>query len=121
LSVALVDAMIKDADIIAIFRAVHHLIVSAIHNPFLSLPPSFQARPARPVLSESDNANSVGQSNVMEANGEGPGAKFVNVPIANGKMFLTGPDEIDGEWLKKSRRFQTGILKLGELLSGGRI
>ncbi|RSH91241.1 hypothetical protein EHS25_009540 [Saitozyma podzolica] len=49
LSIALVDAMIKDADIVAVFRAVHHLLLEAIHNPFLSLPPSFRARPAHQI------------------------------------------------------------------------
>lgn len=46
LSVALVDAAIKDSDIVSVFRALHNLLLRVISNPFLSLPRSFHATPA---------------------------------------------------------------------------
>lgn len=49
LSVALVDAAIKDSDIVSVFRALHNLLLRVISNPFLSLPRSFHATPARAV------------------------------------------------------------------------
>lgn len=49
LSVALVDAAIKDSDVVAVFRALHNLLLRVIANPFLSLPASFRATPARRV------------------------------------------------------------------------
>ncbi|KAK4687731.1 trafficking protein particle complex subunit 2, partial [Tremellales sp. Uapishka_1] len=76
LSIALVDALIKDSDIISIFRAIHHLLLDTISNPFLAL----------------DNRNST-----------------------------NGSEDIKGDWLKNSRRFQEGMKRIGELLNGGRI
>ena len=114
-----------------IFRAVHQLVISAIHNPFLSLPPSFQARKAPrlrqkngplpslpPDSTDASTDDTENQGDEASAERE---AKIVNVSVPNDKMFSTGPDEIDGEWLRKSRRFQAGIRRIGELLSGGRI
>lgn len=49
LSVALVDAAIKDSDIVSVFRALHNLMLRVISNPFLSLPRSFHATPAKAV------------------------------------------------------------------------
>lgn len=49
LSVALVDAAIKDSDIVSVFRALHNLLLRVISNPFLSLPRSFHATPAKAV------------------------------------------------------------------------
>lgn len=43
-----------------------------------------------------------------------------NQPVSTDQMFKTGPEEIEGEWLKESVRFQTGMKRIGELLSGGR-
>ncbi|KAI9638602.1 Sedlin, N-terminal conserved region-domain-containing protein [Dioszegia hungarica] len=101
LSVALVDAMIKDADIVAIFRAVHHLLLQAIHNPFLSLPPSFHAKHA--VSSNTETEHQQRGQNVL-----------------GGKMFGTDPDDIRPEWLKGSGAFERGISKIGGMLNGGR-
>ncbi|KAK1924762.1 Sedlin, N-terminal conserved region-domain-containing protein [Papiliotrema laurentii] len=114
LSVALVDAMIKDADIVAIFRAVHQLLLSAIHNPFLSLPPSFKAAHApahNGPLSESAQAQEEPERAVRPH----------NPPIPTDKMFITSPEGIEGDWLKRSGRFQSGMKRIGELLSGGRV
>lgn len=49
LSVALVDAAIKDSDIVSVFRALHNLMLRVISNPFLSLLRSFHATPAKAV------------------------------------------------------------------------
>jgi hypothetical protein len=115
LSVALVDAMIKDSDIIAvrpaqispyylltrqIFRAVHQLLLSAIYNPFLSLPSDFKA------IAGTD-ANEIG-------------ATIRNTQIPASKMFATGPEDIQGSWLEGNVKFMRGIDKLGEVLNGGR-
>ena len=115
LSVALVDAMIKDSDIVAvgsaiyianeqIFRAVHQLLLSAVYNPFLSLPPSFKAVP------DIDKENSEGEEKMAIRNTSIPGSK----------MFATGAEEIEGSWLEGNEKFMRGITKLGEVLNGGR-
>ncbi|WVR05085.1 hypothetical protein IAU60_002097 [Kwoniella sp. DSM 27419] len=109
LSIALVDAMVKDADIVAIFRAVHNLILSAIHNPFLSLPSSFHARASRPPTSEQDPADPTD-----EARSPRQGR------LPDSKMFMTSPEEVRAEWLKDSPKFQKGITRIGEMLNGGR-
>jgi hypothetical protein len=131
LSIALVDAMIKDADIVAVgrrragdahtspltltscvlsqvFRAIHHLLLEAIHNPFLSLPPSFRARPAHQTPENQEPPRS-----------DTPG-HIVNPPVKGTGLFATGPEEIQPEWLSGSKRFQRGVEKIGQLLSGGR-
>jgi len=128
LSVALVDAMIKDADIVAvrpigplrvvyhahaqIFRAVHHLLLAAIHNPFLSLPSSFRAEHATPAAETT--TGSADSPAIREQR------RIHNQPVQTEQMFKTNPDEIQGEWLKESLRFQSGMKRIGELLSGGR-
>lgn len=101
LSISLVDAMIKDADIVAIFRAVHNLLLIACNNPFLSLPPSFHA------ISANKSA-------------DGEVENLTNPPLPTSKMFATNPEEIKPIWLKQSRRFTEGIKAIGEMLSGGR-
>ncbi|WVN85239.1 uncharacterized protein L203_100384 [Cryptococcus depauperatus CBS 7841] len=100
LSVALVDAMIKDSDIVAIFRAIHHIILTASQNPFLSLPPSFHAHSA-------------------DSSKEDPRRKL-NTQVATSKMFLSGPEDLKPEWFKKSKAFNDGIKAIGEMLKGGR-
>ncbi|KAL7422196.1 hypothetical protein Q5752_002842 [Cryptotrichosporon argae] len=102
LSVALVDATIKDADIVAIFRAVHHLLLQATHNPFLSLPPSFRAVPASSPSTE-------------PAKLDAP-----NEVWAEDAMFAAGPGSVRPEWLERSEAFQRGVQRIGELLNGGR-
>ncbi|WVQ78212.1 hypothetical protein IAT38_000295 [Cryptococcus sp. DSM 104549] len=112
LSVALVDAMIKDADIVAIFRAVHHLILTATHNPFLSLPPNFHARPApKPSSNETEDP-----SPAPAASNE----KIINTQVPTAKLFASNPEDIRGEWLKGNKKFQEGIKAIGEMLNGGR-
>ncbi|OWZ63599.1 hypothetical protein AYX15_04472 [Cryptococcus neoformans] len=101
LSVSMVDAMIKDADIVAIFRAVHNLVLIACNNPFLSLPSSFRAIPAN-------------------KSGRGETENLTNPSLPTSKMFATNPEEIKPIWLKQSRRFTEGIKAIGEMLSGGR-
>ncbi|CAD6580415.1 MAG: hypothetical protein TREMPRED_002741 [Tremellales sp. Tagirdzhanova-0007] len=100
LSVALVDAMIKDSDIVAIFRAVLHLLLTVSHNPFLSLPSSFRARTAA-------------QAGHQER-------KIINPSIPTAKMFGFAPGELQPEWFGDSVRFQAGIERIGRLLTGGR-
>ncbi|WVQ71547.1 hypothetical protein IAR50_001086 [Cryptococcus sp. DSM 104548] len=106
LSVALVDAMIKDADIVAIFRAVHHLVLSTTNNPFLSLPPTFHAKPAGSIRTNTDSSSSE--------------EKMINPQIPVSKMFATSPEEIKAEWFKDSKKFNDGIRAIGEMLNGGR-
>ncbi|GFZ46241.1 hypothetical protein JCM24511_04488 [Saitozyma sp. JCM 24511] len=89
LSIALVDAMIKDADIVAVFRAIHHLLLEAIHNPFLSLPPSFRARPAHQIPE--------GQEPPPPSTITGD---IVNPPVKGAGLFATSPEEIQPEWLR---------------------
>ncbi|OWZ35388.1 hypothetical protein C347_01125 [Cryptococcus neoformans AD2-60a] len=101
LSVSMVDAMIKDADIVAIFRAVHNLVLIACNNPFLSLPSSFRAISAN-------------------KSGRGETENLTNPSLPTSKMFATNPEEIKPVWLKQSRRFTEGIKAIGEMLSGGR-
>lgn len=67
-------------------------MLSAIHNPFLSLSTDFSAT-ATPKHSSS---------------------------IPSSKMFGTGSEEIEGVWLEGNQRFMRGIGKLGEVLNGGR-
>ncbi|ORX39767.1 Sedlin, N-terminal conserved region-domain-containing protein [Kockovaella imperatae] len=122
LSVALVDAMIKDGDIISIFRAVHHLIMTAVNNPFLSLPSSFKARPAS--RTESVHGQLLGSAAATQqaSTDELPprNEKIINAPFTSEKIFAAGPEDIQEDWLRNSRRFQLGIRRLGDLLSGGR-
>ncbi|ODO03448.1 hypothetical protein L198_02295 [Cryptococcus wingfieldii CBS 7118] len=105
LSVALVDAMIKDADIVAIFRAVHQLVLSTTNNPFLSLPPTFHAKPAIPAETDTKPPSS---------------ESIINPQIPASNMFATSPEDIKAEWFRDSKRFNDGIKAIGELLSGGR-
>ncbi|WWD15808.1 hypothetical protein CI109_100232 [Kwoniella shandongensis] len=111
LSIALVDAMIKDADIVAIFRAVHHLLLSATNNPFLSLPSTFHARPAPVLPPPGERAPS--PTPVSEE-------KIINAQIPAAKTFAYGPEDIKSDWLKGSLRFQDGMRKIGAMLNGGR-
>lgn len=101
LSISMVDAMIKDADIVAIFRSVHNLLLIACNNPFLSLPPSFHAISA-------------------DKSADGEVQNLTNPTLPTSKMFATNPEEIKPIWLKQSRRFTEGIKAIGEMLSGGR-
>lgn len=130
LSIALVDAMIKDADIVAVgrarragraytpfltsdvlqvFRAIHHLLLEAIHNPFLSLPPTFRARPAHQIPENQEPPPQITTT-----------GDIVNPPVKGSGLFATSPEEIQPEWLRGSKRFQRGVEKIGQLLSGGR-
>jgi hypothetical protein len=86
-----------------VFRAVQNLLLGAVHNPFLSLSRSFRAQPAGEAEAEAKEV-----------------AKIVNPPIKDGSMFSFGPDGIRPEWLKESEKFQRGVERIGELLSGGR-
>lgn len=137
LSVALVDAAVKDSDVVAIFRAVHQLLLRAVNNPFLSLPASFTAKPAP----AADTVGGRGEGERQEkgeekekANGEGEGQgqdavaaaadgvsalRLRNEPVPDDRMFRAGPEDIKPEWLR-SRVFTAGIERLGNLLSGPR-
>lgn len=109
LSVALVDALIKDADIVAVFRAVHHLLLGAISNPFLSLPRSFSAAHVK------EGGEATGEDGeTLERATEG--LRIRNEPVLEEDMFAAGPGDIKPEWLKESRKFTRGIERLGELL-----
>lgn len=107
LSVALVDAAIKDADIVAVFRAVCHLLLQVINNPFLSLPDSFSAKHV-----EKKETKQEDQLETATA-----ALRIRNEPVLEGDMFATGPEDIKPEWLSGSRKFTKGIERLGELLS----
>ncbi|WVQ98629.1 hypothetical protein IAU59_005759 [Kwoniella sp. CBS 9459] len=113
LSIALVDAMIKDADIVAIFRAVHNLLLTTSHNPFNSLPSSFKAKPA-PAPSSTDLA--VPQENGTNSDVRGFTNTNTNTSFNESKMFLCAPEEIRSDWLRDSTRFNTGIRRIGEML-----
>lgn len=121
LSVALVDAAIKDADIVAIFRAVHQEVIRAIHNPFLSLPPSFSAVAAPPYVEEEGKKE--GDAEVEKATTALAAARVSNTrrneAVAEEEMFASGPGDIKPAWLD-SPRFRAGIERLGALLNGGR-
>ncbi|WVF72302.1 hypothetical protein IAT40_007115 [Kwoniella sp. CBS 6097] len=118
LSIALVDAMIKDADIVAIFRAVHNLLLTTSHNPFNSLPLSFRAKPAPKPSSKpiADQPNS--ESDTMTKK-ENNGFAHANGSINESKMFVCAPEEIRAEWLRESSRFNDGIRRIGEMLGAG--
>ncbi|BEJ16085.1 hypothetical protein CspHIS471_0506900 [Cutaneotrichosporon sp. HIS471] len=105
LSVALVDAAVKDSDVVAIFRAVHQLLLRAVNNPFLSLPASFTAKPAPP-------EEGTTQENGAEA------ARSRNEPVPDDSMFRYGPEDLKADWLARSSVFTRGIDKLGSLLAG---
>ncbi|KAK8869917.1 hypothetical protein IAR55_000485 [Kwoniella newhampshirensis] len=115
LSIALVDAMIKDADIVAIFRAVHHLLLQSTHNPFLSLPPNFHARPA-PILPP-PGERTPSPEPTSEAERE---EKIINIQLPLAKIFAYGPEELKVEWLRDSEKFQEGMKRIGAMLNGGR-
>ncbi|KAL1411274.1 hypothetical protein Q8F55_002225 [Vanrija albida] len=117
LSVALVDAAIKDADVVAIFRAVHQEIIRAIHNPFLSLPPSFSAVAAPAAAEEDKDAEVEAASNALAA--ARVSRQRRNEAVAEEDMFAAGPGDIKPAWLD-SPRFRAGIERLGALLNGGR-
>jgi hypothetical protein len=102
--------MTTHADDGQIFRAVHHLLLTATHNPFSSLPPSFRAKRA-PIRNGPDDVDGTVASKDEHIS---------NPPISLSKMFAASPDDIDGEMLKRSRRFQEGMTTIGDLLSGGR-
>jgi len=45
---------------------------------------------------------------------------MLNPSIPTSRMFAVGPEDLKPEWFKESRRFQDGIRRVGQLLSGGR-
>ncbi|GMK55400.1 hypothetical protein CspeluHIS016_0204560 [Cutaneotrichosporon spelunceum] len=101
LSVALVDAAVKDSDVVAIFRAVHHLLLRAANNPFLSLPESFTAKSAPPEEGAEVKENGDGPA---EATGSIAALRYRNEPMPDDSMFRGV--------------FTRGIEKLGSLLAG---
>ncbi|OCF39458.1 hypothetical protein I317_06731 [Kwoniella heveanensis CBS 569] len=119
LSIALVDAMIKDADIVAIFRAVHNLLLTTSHNPFTSLPSSFKAKSAQAQPSTTTaTATGESDSNPAKTDNYHP-TSTRNTSINDSKMFVCAPEEIRADWLKDSRRFNEGIRRIGEMLGAG--
>ncbi|RXK38353.1 hypothetical protein M231_04395 [Tremella mesenterica] len=129
ISVALVDAMIKDADIVAIFRAVLHLLLQTSHNPFLSLPQNFLAChvPPPPIpdsqpLTESDPPQTrSSDQNPAQGSDEGSKNGFLpNPSLPTSRMFSTTPEDLKAEWFNQSEKFRRGIEDIGILLSGGR-
>lgn len=125
LSIALVDAAIKDSDIVAVFRAVNHLLLQAINNPFLSLPTSFKAAKALSKPIEVNGASPMNGSpekvsKEAEILPESTAALSLdaprNEPVPENTMFASGPDDIKPEWLTGSKRFTNGIERLGEIL-----
>ncbi|WRT67012.1 uncharacterized protein IL334_003978 [Kwoniella shivajii] len=107
LSIALVDAMVKDADIVAIFRAIHNLLLTITSNPFLSLSSSssFKAKPASSSSSTSTEKHDRNH-------------QIINTHIPESKMFNLGPDDIKSNWLKESKTFNEGVKRIGEMLNG---
>jgi hypothetical protein len=93
-----------------IFRAVHHLLITTVHDPFLSLPSSFKAKSAIPPTTNSADGGTDLERDTTR----------INPAVPTAKMFATAPEDIDGDWLKNSRNFQRGIARIGQLLSGGR-
>lgn len=126
LSVALVDAAVKDSDVVAIFRAVHQLLLRAVNNPFLSLPESFTAKPAGEEVHENGAKSPPkldGDSEpvkAQEATDAMAGLRLRNEPVPDDRMFRTGPEDLKAEWLARSNVFTSGIERLGSLLSGPR-
>lgn len=128
LSVALVDAAVKDSDVVAIFRAVHQLLLRAVNNPFLSLPESFTAKPAPPEIesrTEKELPRAPGEGEPTKTEEAAPtgamaGLRLRNEPLPDDAMFRAGPEDLKAEWLTRSRVFTGGIEKLGSLLSGPR-
>lgn len=134
LSVALVDAPIKDADIVAIFRVVHQLILQATHNPFISLPATFKATPAPPVPESTtptpgngggkekdivdEAADAVAEATARLAV-DADGKELRNEPVPDDTMFACGPDDLRPEWFQ-GQRFTRGVERLGDMLSGAR-
>ena len=109
------DAAIKDSDIVAVFRAVHHLVLTAVNNPFLSLPASFKAKPA-PLPKRETEREKMDEVDLAEATEVLSLTTPRNEPIAESSMFAAGPEDIRPEWLAGSKKFTAGIEKLGELL-----
>lgn len=108
LSVALVDADIKDADIVAVFRAVCQLLLQVVNNPFLSLPDSFSAKPAKVEAKDTEQDQLTAAAAAL---------RLRNEPVLEEDMFATGPEDIKPEWLSGSAKFTEGIERLGQLLS----
>ncbi|WWC85361.1 uncharacterized protein L201_000224 [Kwoniella dendrophila CBS 6074] len=106
LSIALVDAMVKDADIVAIFRSIHNLLLTISTNPFLSLPSTFHAKQS---IEHVEN-----QQPVISNNDE----RINNSKIPESRMFAFGPEDIKNDWLKNSQKFNKGIERIGEMLNG---
>jgi hypothetical protein len=79
--------------------------LTALHNPFLSLPLGFAAKPARDIADAKTE---------MEADEPIP----LN-PVGE-EMFRTGPEDIKPEWLSGNKRFCAGIERIGGILNGGR-
>lgn len=145
LSVALVDAAIKDSDVVAVFRALHNLLLRVIANPFLSLPASFRATPARRVRHTEESlaglppkdsqgpegpegtegaptpgtaAEAEAEAGEQGEQGERKGGKASrNEPIPQNRMFRADPADIRPEWFE-SERFRLGVAQLGQLLNG---
>ncbi|KLT43337.1 Sedlin [Cutaneotrichosporon oleaginosum] len=121
LSVALVDAAVKDGDIVAIFRAVHQLLIRAVNNPFLSLPESFAAKPASSETSDgAEKAVDGKETEGTVPTREMDRLRLRNEPVPDDSMFRYGPEDIKADWLVKSSVFTRGIEKLGSLLAGPR-
>ncbi|EJT50932.1 hypothetical protein A1Q1_07905 [Trichosporon asahii var. asahii CBS 2479] len=137
LSVALVDAAIKDSDIVSVFRALHNLLLRVISNPFLSLPRSFHATPAKAVRhteeslaglppkesagsaesAPADSAPSPDSPAKDDAKEVKNGKALRNEPIPQNRMFRADPADIRPEWFE-SERFKLGVAQLGQLLNG---
>lgn len=100
-----------------IFRAVYQLVLQTVHNPFISLPPDFKARPAPTLLPPGEKGPS-GPANTEDEIGDG--TRLTNPNVPGSRMFASGPEEIKGDWLKGSSKFERGVERIGELLNGGR-
>jgi hypothetical protein len=125
-----VDAAIKDSDVVAVFRAVHQLLLQAVNNPFLSLPASFTAKPASKEVEKVDSEEPVKDAKKDKRKDKSKTDDLVaatqsvsldlnaprNEPIPEKEMFATGPDDIRPEWLTGNKKFTSGVDKLGELL-----
>lgn len=76
-------------------------MISAIHNPFLSLGSDFKVP---------KNGGGLGTEGQIEMGGTSPRVQ----------MFATSPEDIEGSWLENNGRFKRGIDRLGGILNGGR-
>ena len=104
-----------------IFRAVHHLLLTTINNPFISLPPTFRAKRALNENTSPQHTNSPDPPDSTAQEGQEGVEQSIRNPVSShDDMFKTDPNDISPLCLQSSVRFETGMKRIGEYLSGGR-